>query len=109
MEEVSDKFLEAVAQAATVEDILEAGKTYGVKVTEEEARTYFELQELAEGALPDEALDEVAGGGAPGMLLKSHWLSCDRFAPADGQPGKHCCKRCKKMAIQGSSRYCTVH
>ena len=109
MEEVNDKFLEAVAQAATVEDILDAGEACGVEVTEEEARAYFELQERAEGALSDEALDEVAGGGSPGIRLKSHWYCCNLFRPVDAQPGKRCCKRCKKMVILGSDRYCTAY
>ena len=54
----------AKAKAATsAEELLELAKENGIELTEEEAKTYF-AQLNANGAVADDELDAVAGGGS---------------------------------------------
>lgn len=58
--------------------------------------------------VPDEVLDEVAGGYWSERPLTTHWGRCGRFRSADGQQGRECCKRCKWMVVRDTGHFCTV-
>ena len=63
---MSNKNPELIAKAKaakTAEELIELAKDNNVELTEEEAKTYFE-QLNANGAVADDELDAVAGGGS---------------------------------------------
>lgn len=47
----------------TVEELMTLAKENGIRLTEEEAKTYFAKLHPATGELSDDELDNVAGGG----------------------------------------------
>ena len=56
------ELIEKARAAKTVEELIAIAKDNNVELTEEEAKTYFE-QLHANGAVTDDELDQVAGGG----------------------------------------------
>ena len=81
---------ELIAQAKaakSAEELLELAKKNGVELTEEEAKTCFE-QLHANGAVSDDELEAIAGGGAICEFFEDFFLS-------------------KKERNDGSCPYCT--
>lgn len=60
--ELTPDILRQAAQCNTVEEIQHKAKEYGEDITLEQAQRVFELSH-ASGAVSDEELDNVAGGG----------------------------------------------
>ena len=50
-------------ETTTVEELMTLAKENGIRLTEEEAKTYFAKLHPATGELSDDELDNVAGGG----------------------------------------------
>jgi predicted ribosomally synthesized peptide with nif11-like leader len=83
----------AKAKAAnSAEELLELAKANGITLTEEEANTYF-AQLNANGAVSDDELDLVAGGGCPGgdlmfnTLPEGTWVDVINGESCDGCGG----------------------
>jgi hypothetical protein len=64
MKDYTAELIEKAKAAKSAEELLALAKENNVELTEQEAKTYFE-QLSANGALSDEELDLVSGGGCP--------------------------------------------
>ena len=64
MKDYTAELIEKAKAAKSAEELLALAKENNVELTEQEAKTYFE-QLSANGALSDEELDLIAGGGCP--------------------------------------------
>ena len=64
MSNMNPELIAKAKAAKTAEELIELAKDNNVELTEEEAKTYFE-QLNANGAVADDELDAVAGGGCP--------------------------------------------
>ena len=62
MTNVTPELIATVKAAKSAEELLELAKANNVELTEEEAKTYFE-QLHTNGAISDDDLEAVAGGG----------------------------------------------
>ncbi len=65
-------------EAKSAEALLALAKEYGMEITEEDAKVYFE-QLHKSGELADEELTDVAGGGCyeDGKLITTHMNGCE--------------------------------
>ena len=63
MKNLIPEIINRAKNAKSAEEILELAKTNGVEITEEEAKAYF-AQLYANGAVADDELDAVVGGGS---------------------------------------------
>jgi hypothetical protein len=75
-------------EAKSAEELLALAKEYGMELTEESAKAYFE-QLHNNGELSDDELDSVTGGGCStsgGYTVVSSGLNCFITDP-DGTPG----------------------
>ncbi|MBQ4274454.1 MAG: hypothetical protein IJB94_05750 [Clostridia bacterium] len=63
MNNLTPELIAKAKAAKNTEELLELVKENGVELTEDEAKTYFE-QLNANGAVSDEELDAVVGGGS---------------------------------------------
>jgi hypothetical protein len=59
----SDELISKAKEAKSVEELLILAKENNVELTEEEAQIYYTELNQKSGELPDEELDNVAGGG----------------------------------------------
>ena len=64
MKNLHPELIAKAKEAKNAEELLALAKENNVELTEQEAKTYFE-QLSANGALSDEELDLVSGGGCP--------------------------------------------
>ena len=72
---------ELIAKAKAVksaEELLELAKENGVEITEAEAKTFFE-QLHTNGAVSDDELEAVAGGGSICEFFEDIFIDRDRF------------------------------
>ena len=113
MEKTNEKFLEEAAKAQTVEELMKLAQCHSVEVTEEEARLFLSLCERGGEALPDEALDDVSGGGLHyrGHLIVSALYKCDRYnrrrsVTVGAQPN---CERCTHSDFSGLFMVCMIN
>ena len=75
------ELIEKAKQAKSVEELTALAKENGFELTEDEAKNYFEKLN-ASGALSDEELDNVSGGGCyykDGRLVVTCNYSCGRY------------------------------
>ena len=102
MKNVTPELIARAKAAKSAEELLEFSKANGVEMTEEEANTYF-AQLNTNGAISDDELDLVAGGGG---------------CPDDGEEDtaeeqddtdSYLCPECKStsLAIAFGKRRCT--
>lgn len=113
MEKTNEKFFEEAAKAQTVEELMKLAQCHGAEVTEEEARLFLSLGERGGEALPDEALDDVSGGGLHyrGHLIVSALYKCDRYnrrrsVAVGAQPN---CERCTHSDFSGLFMVCMIN
>ena len=118
------ELFEKAKEAKSAEELLSLAKENGMELTEEEGAAYFP-QLNKSGELPDEELDNVAGGGChkkDGRLIVTVWTSCDEFVCVKcGQKnrGDHFhiidgyrtnymqqCQFCKYMSYEGGLWLC---
>ena len=83
----------------TVEELMTLAKENGIRLTEEEAKTYFAKLHPATGELSDDELDNVAGGGCyarDGALMTTIGYKCKNFERSPERKGvKGTCYECK--------------
>ena len=83
----------------TVEELMALAKENGIRLTEEEAKTYFAKLHPATGELSDDELDNVAGGGCyarDGALMTTIGYKCKNFERSPERKGvKGTCYECK--------------
>ena len=98
--EINKDFLLKAKEAKTAEELLTVAKENGIKLTEEEAKTYFANLNAKEGELADDELDSVAGGrkcgtiycdGAPVVTALN---SCEHYKKRDGLANDGYCASC---------------
>ena len=70
MKNFTTKLIEKSKAAKSTEELLALAKENNVELTEEEAKTYFE-QLNASGAVSDDELEAVAGGGSCPVIEES--------------------------------------
>ena len=70
MKNLTPELIAKAKAAKSAEELFELAKANNVELTEEEAKTYFE-QLNANGAVSDDELDAVAGGGFLGLSCPS--------------------------------------
>ena len=92
MKNFNPELIEKAKTANTAEELLGLAKANGIEITVEEANTYF-AQLNANGAVSDEELDLVAGGGCPGgdlmfnTLPEGTWVEVINGESCDGCGG----------------------
>ena len=92
MKNFTPEIIAKAKEAKSVEELFELAKANGIELTEEEANTYF-AQLSANGAVSDEELDLVAGGGCPGgdlmfnTLPEGTWVDVINGESCDGCGG----------------------
>lgn len=96
-------------EAKTVEELLALANENGAALTEEEAKAYFEQLHPKTGELPDEELDNVAGGGCyakDGYLKTTIGYKCKYFEKSEEYGGvKGTCCACKYWDHDGRNSY----
>jgi len=95
-------------KAQTAEELATIAKENGVKMTDEEAKTFFEQLHPVTGELSDEELDNVAGGGCyakDGCLWTTIGHKCRHYVQRENpQPGvKGTCYLCKYWDLDSAS------
>ena len=112
MEGVKRKFAEEAAKAQSVEELMKLAETYDVEATEDEARSFLSLRN-GEGALSDETLDDVSGGGLhyKGHLIVTSWHKCDHFRLRRRIPDgfKPNCENCIHADYSGFFTVCKIN
>ena len=98
MKNLTPELIAKAKAAKSAEELLALAKENNVELTEEEAKTYFE-QLNANGAVSDDELKDVAGGGflginSPGDYRCPH---CKSKIYDRGQVGKFTCPKCGKI------------
>ena len=90
MKNLTPELIEKAKTAKSAEELLALAKANNVDITEEEAKTYFE-QLNANGAVSDDELDAVAGGGS--CPSDEEFKAGDLVQAIDGMGCQHCgCK-----------------
>ena len=118
MTNYTSKLVAKAKAAKSADELFELAKANNVELTEEEAKTYFE-QLNANGAVSDDELGAVAGGGSLG-------LSCPSEDEAEGKvvnggtnartcphcratilvrPGPYSCPKCGKTITNDATSY----
>lgn len=101
--ELTEEMLEKAKCANDVAELITLAAESGIKLTEEDARGYFERLHPASGELPDEELDNIAGGGcggnynSAGFAIYPYNHVCDLFW----------CEYCGKRRGTGTHHTCT--
>lgn len=99
MMNVTPELIAKVKAAQSAEELLALAKENSVELTEEEAKTYFE-QLNTNGAVSDDELENVAGGGFICDLLglsRQPETGVDKFV--DMTPGR--CPNCNRTTDYG--------
>ena len=94
------ELIEKGKKAGTPEELAAIARENGMKMTDEEAKTYFEQLHPKTGELADEELDNVAGGGCyarDGYLWTTIGHKCRHYEQKDNPPPgvKGTCYLCK--------------
>ena len=114
--EMTQEALAKARAAKSPEELLILAKENGEEMTEESANAYFELLHPQTGAVSDEELGNVSGGGChtrDGRLVVSalHWCDgwrCKKDGSQDYFDGfSGYCKTCNTRAFCRSCAYCT--
>ena len=103
MKSLTPELIEKAKAAKSAEELLALAKENNVELTEEEAKTYFE-QLNANGAVSDDELDAVAGGGFLGINSPCDYRCphCKSKIYYRGQVGKFTCPKCGKIIANGA-------
>ena len=89
--ELNKELLVKAKEAKTPEELLTLAKENGADLTEESARTYFDLLHPQTGELSDDELDNVSGGGCG----PTYYEAC----MANGYCSDYICSRCGSRGI----------
>ena len=107
--ELTSKMKRVAMQAKSVEELLKLAEAYGYEISKEEAEEiYAELNQ--EGALADEELENVAGGGCystdkDGLLIVTAGNRCELFEQSSFRSGSTCLS-CFYQYPDGLVTYC---
>jgi rubrerythrin len=118
MKNFTPELIREAKTAKSAEDLLSLAKENNVEMTEEEAKTYFE-QLNANGAVSDDELGAVAGGGFLGLSCPSEDEAEEkvvkkgtnaRTCPHCGatiyvRPGPYPCPKCGKTITNDATSY----
>ena len=99
MKNLTPELIAKAKAAESAEKLFEIAKANNVELTEEEAKTYFE-QLNANGAVSDDELKDVAGGGFLGIINNPADYRCPHCKSKiydRGQVGKFTCPKCGKI------------
>ena len=108
--ELTSKMKRVAMQAKSLEELLKLAAEYGYEISKEEAEEiYAELNQ--EGALADEELENVAGGGcyskdAHGRLIVTAGNRCELFEQSGWRSGSTC-SGCHYAFLDGLTIYCS--
>ena len=120
MKNLTPELIAKAKAAKSAQELLELAKANNVELTEEEAKTYFE-QLNANGAVSDDELGAVAGGGFLGLSCPSedeveekvvNGRTNTRTCPHCGaiinaRPGAYSCPKCGKTITSAANAYLT--
>ena len=112
MKNLTPELIAKAKAAKSAEELFALAKENNVELTEEAAKTYFE-QLSANGAVSDDELDAVAGGGLLGISCPGdseyekipvdyRCPYCNSKTDYRGQVGKFICPECGKTIINGA-------
>ena len=112
MKNLTPELIAKAKAAKSAEELFALAKENNVEMTEEQAKIYFE-QLSANGAVSDDELDAVAGGGLLGISCPgdSEYENnpvdyrcpyCNSKIDYRGQVGKFICPECGKTIINGA-------
>ena len=117
MKNLTTELIAKAKTAKSAEELLALAKDNNVELTEEEAKTYFE-QLNANGAVSDDELGAVAGGGSLGLSCPGedeaeeevvnsvNTTTCPRCrATILIRPGAYLCPKCGQTITKGSTSY----
>ena len=118
MKNLTPELIAKAKAAKSAQELLELAKANNVELTEEEAKTYFE-QLNANGAVSDDELGAVAGGGSLGLSCPSEDEAEEkvvkngtnaRTCPHCGatilkRPGPYTCPKCGKTITNDATSY----
>ena len=117
MKNLTPELIAKAKAAKSADELLALAKEYNVEMTEEEAKTYFE-QLSANGAVSDDELGAVAGGGFLGLSCPSDdWTeeevvtmtyatTCPHCrATINARPGVYSCQKCGKTITSAANAY----
>ena len=117
MKNLTPELIAKAKAAKSAEELLALAKENNVELTEEEAKTYFE-QLNANGAVSDDELGAVAGGGFLGLSCPSedeaeeevvnsvYATTCPSCrATILMRVGAYSCPKCGKTITKGSTSY----
>ena len=94
--EMNKELIAKAKEAKTPEELIALAKENSMEMTEETAKTYFDLLNPKTGELSDDELDNVAGGScyaSDGYLLTTIGHKCKYFEKSLGKSGVNgtCC------------------
>ena len=118
MKNLTPELIAKAKAAKSAEELFELAKANNVELTEEEAKTYFE-QLNANGAVSDDELGAVAGGGFLGLSCPSedeaeekvvNGRTNERTCPhcratINARPGAYSCPKCGKTITSAANAY----
>ena len=113
---LSIELIENAKKCSSVEELLAIAEKNGMKLTEEEAKAYFDRLHPQTGELADDELDNVAGGGCYTRIDKTVVSAGHRcphyFCKYCGGRGLNkrrggCCAKCGAPACCETCQYCT--
>ena len=95
MTNFTPEMIQKAKSAKSVEALLEMSKQEGIPMTEEEAKAFFKQLNPPMGALDDDELDDVAGGGCGEPYLDPAWPYGFKEGTKVAQEGLTCsgCRR----------------
>ena len=114
---INSELIAKAKETKSVEELMALAKENDIDMTEESAEAYFNQFHPTSGELPDEELDNVAGGScyaSDGRMVVSLGYVCHGFhCKKDGSYAKgfmcmtpHC-KKCGAVANCGACQHCS--
>ena len=101
--EMNNELIAKAKEAKSPEELIALAKENSMEMTEETAKTYFDLLNPKTGELSDDELDNVAGGGcysASGRLKTTSGYKCKHYADGQSTYGiKGTCCRCRYWGV----------
>ena len=118
MKNLTPELIAKAKTAKSAEELLELAKANNVDITETEAKTYF-AQLNANGAVSDDELGAVAGGGSLGLSCPSEDEAEEKVvnggtnartcphcrATILKRPGPYSCPKCGKTITNDATHY----
>ena len=107
MKSFTPELIAKAKEAKSAEELMEIAKAYGVELTAEEAKTYFE-QLKANSAVSDDELDIVAGGSDGGCGNdEEEEEETEKQQPAHGE--RYQCPHCGAKYINRRAQCTKCH